>query len=129
MRCCMQCVALGDKKGKPMIDIEGAQAFMDTVSGKVVRMWKYKRMFTPLEQEKKYVDQSEFVDDVCDNVFITGIFEVFGKVLIRYCPVDFADFDENGKLIGCKYNEFEYLDDIHLAIRDKDTDELKEEGL
>lgn len=107
-----------------MITPDGARAFMDTVSGKVVRMWKYKRMFTPLEQEKKYIDQSEFVDDMCDKVFITGIFEVFGKVLIRYCPIEFAEFDENGKCIGCRYNEFDCLDDIHLAISVKDTEEL-----
>ena len=118
-----------DDKEITMDKIDGARAFIETVSGKVVRMWKYKRMFTPLEQEKKYVDQSEFIDDTCDEVFIIGIFEVFGKVLIRYCPVDFADFDENGKLIGCKYSEFDYLDDIHLAICDKDTEELNEEGL
>ncbi len=112
-----------------MIIPDGAQDFMDTVSGKVVRMWKYKKMFTPLEQDKKYVDQSEFVDDVCDKVFITGIFEVFGKVLIRYCPVDFAYIDENGKFVGYSYSEFECIDDIHLAICDKDTEKLKEDGL
>ena len=125
----MQCVASGDKKEKSMITPDGAQAFMDTVSGKVVRMWKYKRMFTPLEQEKKYADQSEFVDDMCEYVFITGIFEVFGKVLIRYCPIEFAEFDENSKFVGCKYNEFDCLDDIHIAISERDAERLKEGDL
>ena len=27
---------------------------------RVLRYWVYKRVFTPLEQEKKYVDQSEY---------------------------------------------------------------------
>ena len=112
-----------------MITPNGAQAFMDTVSGKVVRMWKYKRMFTPLEQEKKYADQSEFVDDMCEYVFITGIFEVFGKVLIRYCPIEFAEFDENHKFVGCKYNEFDCLNDIHIAISERDAERLKEGDL
>ena len=112
-----------------MITTDGAQAFMDAVSGKVMRIWKYKRMFTPLEQEKKYVDQSEFVDDMCDMVFITGIFEVFGKVLISYCPIEFAEFDDNGKCIGYKCNEFDCLDDIHLAMFRKDTEELNGKDL
>ena len=128
MRYCMQEDVFVDNKEIRM-DNEGARAFMEIVSGKVVRMWKYKRMFTPLEQEKKYIDQSEFVDDMCDKVFITGIFEVFGKVLIRYCPIEFAEFDENGKLIGCKYNEFDCLDDIHIAVSENDTERLKKGDL
>lgn len=112
-----------------MDKVDGARAFMEVVSGKVVRMWKYKRMFTPLEQEKKWSDQSEFVDDTCEYVFITGIFEVFGKVLIRYCPLELADFDDDGKLVGCKYNEYDYLDDIHIAVSERDAERLKEGDL
>lgn len=108
---------------------DGARAFMEVVSGKVVRMWKYKRMFTPYEQEKKWSDQSEFIDDTCDYVFITGIFEVFGKVLIRYCPLELADFDDDGNLVGCKYNEYDYLDDIHIAVSERDAERLKEGDL
>jgi hypothetical protein len=124
----MQSAVFVDDKEIRM-DNEGARAFMEIISGKVVRMWKYKRMFTPLEQEKKYADQSEFVDDICEYVFITGIVEVFGKVLIRYCPVEFAEFDENGKFIGCKYNEFDCLDDIHIAVSEKDAERLKKGDL
>lgn len=124
----MQSAVFVDDKEIRM-DNDGARAFMEIVSGKVVRMWKYKRMFTPLEQEKKYADQSEFVDDICEYIFITGIFEVFGKVLIRYCPVDFADFDEGGNLVGCKYGEYECLDDIHIAVSEKDAERLKKGDL
>ena len=112
-----------------MDKIDGARAFMEVVSGKVVRMWKYKRMFTPYEQEKKWSDQSEFIDDTCDYVFITGIFEVFGKVLIRYCPLELADFDDDNNLVGCKYNEYDYLDDIHIAVSERDAERLKEGDL
>lgn len=125
----MQYAVFVDDKEITMDKTEGARAFMETVSGKVVRMWKYKRMFTPLEQEKKWPDQSEFIDDTCDFVFITGIFEVFGKVLIKSCPVDLADFDEDGNLVGCKYGEYDYLDDIHIAVSERDTERLKEGDL
>ena len=125
----MQSAVFVDDKEIIMDKTEGARAFMETVSGKVVRMWKYKRMFTPLEQEKKWPDQSEFIDDTCDFVFITGIFEVFGKVLIKSCPVDLADFDEDGNLVGCKYGEYDYLDDIHIAVSETDLERFKEGDL
>lgn len=125
----MQSVVSVDDKEIKMDKADGARAFMEVVSGKVVRMWKYKRMFTPYEQEKKWSDQSEFIDDTCDYVFITGIFEVFGKVLIRYCPLELADFDDDGNLVGCKYNEYDYLDDIHIAVSERDAERLKEGDL
>lgn len=125
----MQSVVSVDDKEIKMDKVNGARAFMEVVSGKVVRMWKYKRMFTPYEQEKKWSDQSEFIDDTCDYVFITGIFEVFGKVLIRYCPLELADFDDDGNLVGCKYNEYDYLDDIHIAVSERDAERLKKGDL
>ena len=125
----MQFAVSVDEKETTMDKIDGARAFMEVVSGRVVRMWKYKRMFTPYEQEKKWSDQSEFIDDTCDYVFITGIFEVFGKVLIRYCPLELADFDDDGNLVGCKYNEYDYLDDIHVAVSERDAERLKEGDL
>lgn len=112
-----------------MDKIDGARAFMEVVSGKVVRMWRYKRMFTPYEQEKKWPDQSEFLDDTCEYVFITGIFEVFGKIMVRSCPVDLADFDDDGNLVGCKYGEYDYLDDIHIAVSERDAERLKKGDL
>lgn len=125
----MQSVVSVDDKEIKMDKADGARAFMEVVSGKVVRMWKYKRMFTPYEQEKKWSDQSEFIDDTCDYVFITGIFEVFGKVLIRYCPLELADFDDDGNLVGCKYNEYDCLDDIHIAVSERDAERFKKGDL
>ena len=37
---------------------------------RVLRYWVYKRVFTPLEQEKKYVDQSEYEDTYCKKGII-----------------------------------------------------------
>ena len=36
--------------------------YLQDTSGRVFRYWVFKRMFTPLESDRKYVDQSEFVD-------------------------------------------------------------------
>lgn len=36
--------------------------FLHDTRGRVFRYWVFKRMFTPLEADKKYIDQSEFVD-------------------------------------------------------------------
>lgn len=125
----MQSAVSVDDKEITMDKTDGARAFMEIVSGKVVRMWRYKRMFTPYEQEKKWPDQSEFLDDTCEYVFITGIFEVFGKIMVRSCPVDLADFDDDGNLVGCKYGEYDYLDDIHIAVSERDAERLKEGDL
>lgn len=36
--------------------------YLHDTHGRVFRYWVFKRMFTPLESEQKYIDQSEFVD-------------------------------------------------------------------
>lgn len=36
----------------------------------VFRLWQYKRMFTPYEQEEKFSDESQYVNDECDFVKI-----------------------------------------------------------
>ncbi len=104
----------------------GAQAFLNDFNGKVFRVWKYKRMFTPLEQEKKWVDQSEFVDDQCEFVFINRIYDVFGHTVIDYCPVEMAEYDDDGNITNIGYHEFEELQNIHLALLETDTQSLKD---
>lgn len=36
--------------------------FLEKNKDRLFRFWVYKRMFTPLEQEQKYIDQGEFED-------------------------------------------------------------------
>ena len=72
---------------------------------RVLRYWVYKRVFTPLEQEKKYVDQSEYEDSYCK------------KGIIREC-VQLPDGD---LLIGFQnYIEYYKLSEIRLAYNPED---------
>lgn len=95
----------------------GAKAFLNDFNGKVFRMWKYKRMFTPREQEHKYIDQSEFVDDECEFVFINGFYNMCGKTFVDYTPIYMEKNEENDN----EYHEFEDIDYIHLAFSKNDT--------
>ena len=36
----------------------------------IFRLWKYKRMFTPYEQDEKFIDESQYVNDECNFVKI-----------------------------------------------------------
>ena len=40
--------------------------FLEKNKDRVFRYWVYKRLFTPLEREKKYIDQGEYVDSHAD---------------------------------------------------------------
>ena len=37
--------------------------FLEKNGNRVIRFWVYKRLFTPLEQDKKYIDQGCFEDN------------------------------------------------------------------
>lgn len=37
-------------------------SFLERNKDRIFRFWVYKRLFTPLEQEQKYIDQGEFED-------------------------------------------------------------------
>ncbi|MCZ2398147.1 MAG: hypothetical protein LC100_16615 [Chitinophagales bacterium] len=39
----------------------------------IFRVWQYKRMFTPYEQEQKFSDESEYVNVECDYVRIRDV--------------------------------------------------------
>lgn len=39
----------------------------------VFRLWEYKRMFTPYEQEQKFSDESLYVNEECDYVRILDV--------------------------------------------------------
>ena len=39
----------------------------------IFRLWQYKRMFTPYEQEQKFSDESEYVNVECDHVRIRDV--------------------------------------------------------
>lgn len=97
-----------------------ASDFLAFTHNKVVRLWKYKRMFTPYEQEKKFVDQSEYVDDLCEKVFILEVYDICGVPVIDYCPTDLAHFSDDGDLVASVHC-LARLQDVELSIMEADT--------
>ena len=85
--------------------------------GRIYRYWVYKRMFTPDEQEAKYIDQSVFEDVECKHGIIEEAVELpDGDVLIG-----FAD----PACIGTKYEkslDYYKLSAIQLAYYPADVE-------
>ena len=99
--------------------------FLAFSRNKVVRLWKYKRMFTPFEQDKRFPDQSEFVDDICEKVVISDVYDVCGAPLVDYCPLDWVEISpDNGDFVASAHF-FARLQDVDLQIMDSDTDKFK----
>ena len=94
--------------------------FLAFTHNKVVRLWKYKRMFTPYEQDKRFVDQSEYVDDMCEKVFILAIYDIYGVPIIDYCPIDMAQVSDDGD-IATSMHCLARLQDVELSILEADT--------
>lgn len=79
----------------------------------IFRMWEYKRMFTPYEQEEKFSDESLYVNTECEFVYIKDVITLpDGDLLLAVSPVDL-----NG------YVEYHKLSNISLAKTDKDMEE------
>lgn len=79
----------------------------------IFRMWEYKRMFTPYEQEEKFSDESLYVNTECEFVYIKDVIALpDGDLLLAVSPIDL-----NG------YVEYHKLSNISLAKTDKDMEE------
>ena len=79
----------------------------------IFRMWEYKRMFTPYEQEEKFSDESVYVNTECEFVYIKDIITLpDGDLLLAVSPVYLDD-----------YVEYHKLSNISLAKSVKDMEE------
>lgn len=87
---------------------------------RIFRYWVYKKMFTPHEQERKFIDQSCFEDDCCQFAFIEEAIELgngdwlLGLRLIM-----------DGEL--CEIVEYYKLNEIKLAFYECDQNILSED--
>lgn len=80
----------------------------------VFRIWEYKRMFTPYEQEQKFLDESLYVNDECDFVRICDVITLpDGDLLLA--TTDAYD--------NTKYISYYKLSEISLAKSEKDMEE------
>ena len=79
----------------------------------IFRMWEYKRMFTPYEQAEKFSDQSLYVNDRCEFVYVKDAITLpDGDLLLAVSPVDIKG-----------YVEYHKLNNISLAKAEKDMEE------
>ena len=79
----------------------------------VFRLWEKKFVFTPYEQENKFVDQSVYENETCEFVFI--------KDVINLPDGDLLLATEN---IDCKgYTDYFKLSGVAIAKRDRDMED------
>lgn len=57
----------------------------------IYRMWVYKKVWTPYEMEKKYMDESVYEESQATMVKITNAFEVPGDVMLELQDMDFLE--------------------------------------
>ena len=63
------------------------------------RFWVYRRMYTPLEQDKKYMDESYYEDTYCKIAYIREVIILpDNDILLGFEDAEFAgDTDEEGR--------------------------------
>lgn len=93
-----------------MIDFE---TWIHDFGDRIYRYWVYKRMFTPYEQEQKFVDESRFEDVECSFGVIKEVIELpDGDILLAFGSAA-GDID---------YVEYYKLSEIHLAYAASDAE-------
>lgn len=89
-------------------------------SDRIYRFVVYKKLFTPYEQDKKFMDESQFEDDHYRYGFIEEAIELgHGEWLLGFREV------VEGEV--CSYLSYFKLSDIQLSYFEKDQDMLSEE--
>ena len=88
---------------------------LDYGYNRIFRMWKYKRMFTPYQQQKAFSDESQYVDDVATFIKIKEAIELpDGDIMIGYvfCEPEISE-----------YMEYVRLSEIDLAYSPSDEED------
>lgn len=55
----------------------------DNSDERIFRVWKYKRVFTPYEQDKKFIDESVYEDEECMYAWLDEVVE-FGNGRVMF---------------------------------------------
>lgn len=76
---------------------------------RVYRYWVYKRMFTPLEMDEKYVDETCYEDDECAFGMIYEAIELpDGDILIGFIDPDDEGTTVEGMIEYYKLSELRF---------------------
>ena len=92
----------------------------DVGEERVFRMWVFKKMFTPYEQDEKFLDESVYVDDTCKFVMIKELIELPDGDLL----IGFQDADSDNL-----YLEYYKLSEIRLDYCQSDKERREDESL
>ena len=121
---------------RTIVHKDGLEAFAEKYYGKVMRIWKLKKAFTPYEQDGKFIDQSIYECDMAEHVFITDIYGIDGRILIGYTSVDGFDTSlvtGDGRVVCKLYDvdskDFAFLDELELSYYKRDTEEFLTDGI
>ena len=90
----------------------------DVGEDRVFRLWVFKKMFTPYEQDEKFSDESVYVDDVCKFVMIKELIELPDGDLL----IGFQDADSDNE-----YLEYFKLSEIRLDYCQSDKERLEDD--
>lgn len=113
---------------------------LDNADMRIFRVWKYKKVFTPLEQEKKYCDQGVYENETADFMWLEEVVELDnGRVMFGFkdaylaAEYDHGDIDFTPPIVYMMDGEFameHYPDDIKRVMEElgysEDVDEDSE---
>lgn len=89
----------------------------------IFRMWEYKKMFTPYEQEQKFIDESIYVDSHCSFIIIKEVIHISSnKIMIGVRHIyDFtkSEIEESNPQLS-----YYMLDEIKLDLYPEDSIEI-----
>ena len=94
----------------------------DEAKNKVFRYLTYKKVYTPYEQDKKFVDESMFEDDYHFGV-ISNIVEIPNDVLIEF-EDGYFDWKISNIFQFTGMKSYKKLSDISLEQYDKDNEDI-----
>lgn len=93
-------------------------------SDRTYRYWVRKRMFTPLEQDQKYVDQSCYEDPVCSYGCIVEAVELpDGDILLGFADQNNEGHTSEGYITYHKLSEIDLAYNPSDDIREYDEDD------
>ena len=87
----------------------------DVGEERIFRIWIFKKMFTPYEQDEKFSDESVYVDDTCKFVMIKELIELPDGDLL----IGFQDADSD-----IEYLEYLKLSEIRLDYNPNDINNI-----